>query len=114
MTADAQKLFAVLRPMLLGLSSGVIEMPELKSIAYHAADGDFFAEVLPRKQGVVLLLNLEFSECDHLDEKLKDATEQTFIINAMNTGGATYRVQSADDITRALRYVRQAHELAAS
>jgi predicted transport protein len=113
MTSAARALFEKLRPLVRSLSDGIVEMPEEKSIVYHAADGDFFLEVLPRKHRLVLLLNLDYADCDHADDRLRDAVERDFFVHAKNEGGVYYRIKTDEDVDRAMRFIRQAHEAAA-
>jgi predicted transport protein len=113
MSAQARELFDLLRPRLLALHASLIEVPETHSVVYHAADGDFFLEVLPRTNRLVLLLNLELSECEHRDANLSDTTEWKFVVNAKQDGGVAYRLHGPDDLDGAMKVVRQAHDLAA-
>lgn len=113
MTKDARALVELLRTQILAADAGIIEVPRARSVCYHAADGDFFAELLPRKRSARVLLNLEMSECEHRDDQLRDATEYKFLVNATNTGGVFYSVRGAEHIEGAMKLLLQAHALAA-
>jgi predicted transport protein len=71
---------------------------------------DFCAEVIPRKQRLTLLLNLDFADYDDPTGKSGDATEFAFIIGATESGGVLYSIDSVDDPAGALAVVRQAHQ----
>jgi uncharacterized protein with ParB-like and HNH nuclease domain/predicted transport protein len=113
MGEDIRGLFDDLRPMIVGIDPRIIEVVRENSICYYAHDGDFFLEVLPRRRRLILLLNLSLEECDYRDERLGDATDFKFIVNAEHEGGVVYRYNSAEQSDGALRLVRQAHESAA-
>jgi predicted transport protein len=104
----ARNLFDVLRPQVQGLGVDVVELPSEHTVVYRVLD--FFAEVIPRKQRLSLLLNLDFSECDDLSGKAKDATEFAFIVGSTESGGVLYSVDSNGDIPGALAMIRQAYQ----
>ena len=113
MTAESRSLFEILAPRIREVDGGIIEVAHGASVAYHAADGDFFVEVLPRKTKLMLLLNLEFGECTYRDDFVLDATEVKFFVRAEHEGGVYYRFKTAEQLDGALRLIREAHELAA-
>ncbi|MEL7483953.1 MAG: DUF1524 domain-containing protein, partial [Planctomycetota bacterium] len=106
MSAHAKKMFAAIREHILALDSDVIEMAESKSVTYHAAD--FFVEVLPRKYNVTLLLDLDFEECDAIDDRAGDASTYKFFVNATQSGGVFYTLDSETQVEGAMHLVRQA------
>ncbi len=112
MSARARVLFDAVRPHVRAIDPSIVELAETRSVSYHA--GEFFLEVLPRKNRLVLLLNLDFSECDASDEQARDATERSFLVNAKYEGGAYYRLDDEAQTESALRLIRRAHELASS
>lgn len=113
MSAEAAALFALLQPRLLALDPGVIEVPEATSVAYHAADGDFFLEVLPRTHRLVVLLNIERNECSHQDDDLLDASDRSFFANATYMAPTAYKFKSPAQLEGLMKLARQAHDLAA-
>ncbi len=113
MTDEAKALFELLRPQILALNPGIIEVPESASISYHAADSDFFLEVLPRKHRLLILLNLELNECGYRDDELSDTGDKKFFVNAANTAATAYRFKSAAQMDGLIKLARQAHEVAA-
>lgn len=112
MSAEAAALFSLLRPRLLELP-GVIEVPEAASIAYHAADGDFFLEILPRTHRLVVLLNIERTECSQQDDDLIDASDRSFFANAAYMTPTAFKFREPAQLDLLLKIARQAHDLAA-
>ena len=62
MSEDARRLFDELRVRVLQIDTNIIEIAEQKSISYHGPA--FFLEILPRKNRITLLLDLDFNEVD--------------------------------------------------
>ncbi|MGJ4881579.1 GmrSD restriction endonuclease domain-containing protein [Bradyrhizobium sp. HKCCYLRH1065] len=108
MTQHAKYLFDVLRTKLKEIDNNIIELAEDKSISYHGPD--FFLEVLPRKNRLTLLLNLEFNEVDDPLSIARDTSEFKFIVNAVYEGGVLVSVYDLDDIEKSLPIIRQARE----
>ncbi|WP_316202036.1 MULTISPECIES: DUF262 and DUF1524 domain-containing protein [unclassified Bradyrhizobium] len=108
MTQHAKYLFDVLRTKLKEIDNNIIELAEDRSISYHGPD--FFLEVLPRKNRLTLLLNLEFNEVDDPLSIARDTSEFKFIVNAVYEGGVLVSVYDLDDIEKSLPIIRQARE----
>ncbi len=106
MSARARELFDLLRPRIRALHEDIIEMPESRSVSYHGSD--FFVEVLPRKNRLTLLLNLDFADCGAIEEELADASEWKFVRNSRNDGGVVFLLNGASHIDAAMRRVEQA------
>ena len=104
----AKSLLDALRPQIQALGIDVIELPNARSVTYRVFD--FVVEIIPRRQRLSLLLNLEYSDCDDPSGKARDATEFAFIIGAMESGGVLYNLESPADIPAAINIVRQAYE----
>lgn len=104
----AKQLLEALRPQIQALGADVVELPNDRSVIYRVFD--FFVEIIPRKQRLSLLLNLDFADCEDPSGKARDATEFAFIIGATETGGALYNLESQDDMPAAINVVRQAYE----
>lgn len=113
MSEEAAALFALLRPRLLDLAPGVIEVPEATSVAYHAADGDFFVEVLPRTHRLMVLINLERNECNHQDDYVIDTSDRSYFMNAVYMAPTAYKFKDETQLEDLMKLVRQAHDLAA-
>lgn len=106
--AAAKKLLEVLRPQIQALGGDIVELPNDRSVIYRVFD--FVVEIIPRKQRLSLLLNLDFADCEDPSGKARDATEFAFIIGATEAGGVLYTLESEDDVPAAINVVRQAYE----
>lgn len=104
----ATRLLDVLRPQIQALGPDVVELPNDRSLIYRVFD--FVVEIIPRKQRLSLLLNLDFADCEDPSGKARDATEFAFIIGATESGGVIYTLESVDDVPAAINVVRQAYE----
>ena len=105
---SAKRLLDVLRPQIQALGPDVVELPNDRSVIYRVFD--FVVEIIPRKQRLSLLLNLDFADCEDPSGKARDATEFAFIIGATEAGGVLYNLDSEDDVSAAINVVRQAYE----
>lgn len=104
----AKRLLDVLRPQIQALGPDVVELPNDRSVIYRVFD--FVVEIIPRKQRLSLLLNLDFADCEDPSGNARDATEFAFIIGATEAGGVIYTLESVDDVPAAINVVRQAYE----
>lgn len=102
-----KNLFESLRPHIQALGTDVVELPHERSVVYRVFD--FFVEIIPRKQRLSLLMNLDFSECEDPTGKSRDATELAFIIGATESGGVIYSIDSMNDLPGAMHVMRQAY-----
>ncbi len=102
-----RKVFQALRPKILELGPDVVELFAEKSVVYRVFD--FFLEILPRKQYLTLLLNLDFDECDVPHDELWDTTKYSYIANATEEGGVGFGLVEIKDIPSAMHYVRLAY-----
>ena len=108
MSEEARKLFDQLRVKILGIDTDIIELAEQKSVSYHGPS--FFLEILPRKNRITLLLDLDFNEVDDPSNIARDTTEYKFLVNAVYEGGVLISVWDADDVENSLPIIRQAWE----
>jgi uncharacterized protein with ParB-like and HNH nuclease domain/predicted transport protein len=106
--AEARKLFDMLRPQVLAIGDDVVELCGAKSVTYRVYD--FFVEVLPRKRHLLLVLNLDFEECNDPTQRAFDATEYAFITNASESGGTGFSLEDGLQIASAVSVIRQAYE----
>ena len=104
----AKGLLETLRSPILALGADVVELPNDRSVIYRVFN--FFVEVIPRKQRLSLLLNLDFSDCEDPSGNARDATEFAFIIGAREVGGVLYNLESIEDVPSAINVIRQAYE----
>jgi hypothetical protein len=70
-----------------------IELAEEKSVSYHAPA--FFLEVLPRKNRITLLLDLDINEVDDPSGIAEDTSQHKFFVNAVYEGGVYVPVREA-------------------
>ena len=115
MNPGAKALFNLLRPKILGLSdllesSDLIEIPEPKSVSYHSPY--FFLEVLPRTGYLTLLLSLDYGDIDDNTDFVKDASEWKYLAHSRHDGGGIIHINSEEDVTKAIPFVRRAFTLA--
>lgn len=104
----AKKLMEALRPQIQALGVDVVELPNDRSVIYRVFD--FFIEIIPRKQRLSLLLNLDFADCEDPSGNARDATEYAFIIGATESGGVIITLEAEDGIPSAMHVIRQAYE----
>ena len=107
MTAEARALFEELRTRVRLLDSDVLEFAEASSVSYHGPS--FFMEVLPRRYGLTLLLNIDFNEIDDPSGLAEDATQWKFLVHAQHQGGVSASISDIAALDRAIPLVRQAH-----
>ncbi|SHK39524.1 hypothetical protein SAMN05444000_12747 [Shimia gijangensis] len=107
MTEKAERLFEVLKRELQSVCPDAVVIPEERSISYH--DPDFFLEVIPRKYGLGILIDLEFARSAEISEHLEDASQWTFIMYAAFSGGTYCKVEKEQEIMSILPAVRLAH-----
>jgi uncharacterized protein with ParB-like and HNH nuclease domain/predicted transport protein len=105
---ESKVLFDLLRPKILELGDDVIELCGAKSVTYRVYE--FFAEIIPKKQRLSLILNLDFDECDDPTQRAVDVTDFAFIIHASENGGVLFRVEETAHVGPAMHLIRQAFE----
>jgi predicted transport protein len=108
MSDEARRLFQKLRLKVLEIDTNIIELAEQKSISYHGPG--FFLEVLPRKNRITLLLDLDFNEVDDPLNIARDTSEYKFLVNAVYEGGVLFSILNDEDIANSLPLIRQAWE----
>jgi predicted transport protein len=101
-------LFGQLRAQIQALGQDVVELFGSKAVTYRVYD--FFVEVLPRKQRLLLLLNLDFADCKDASGLASDATDSAWISNATESGGVTFSLREQAELPVALNLIRQAYE----
>ncbi len=109
MSPDAAALFEALRAQLQAAFPDMIEAAEHKSVSYH--DPEFFLEVIPRKRGLVLVVDLDFNEVETEDGLAEDASDWTFVMYASHRGGVLINLRNLTQIDRAMAIVAQARAL---
>lgn len=112
MSSKARGLFELLQPEINKFIPEVIELAETKTVSYHAPN--FFLEVLPRKNRLVLVFPLEHSEIEDSEGVARDESEKTFFLYAKYGGGVSVRINEKADIEKAVPIIRQSLTLANS
>jgi len=110
MTPAARHSFEQLRQRIQTLDSEIFELAEQKSVSYHGPT--FFLEVIPRKNGLGLLLALDFNEVEEPPSIVRDAAQSKFIVHASYDAGVYARIKSDADIEKIFPLIRKAYELA--
>lgn len=109
MLPKARQLFELIRPRVLGLGD-VTELPEGKSVSYHAPD--FFLEVLPRTAYLTLLLSVAYNEIHNPNgHGIEDASEPRPLHNSKHEGGVITWLHNEEDIDTVMAFVEQAFRM---
>ena len=109
MTPQAGTLYGKLRPLVveLGEPEEVIELSERKhQIAYYAPD--FFLEVLPRKDRLLLRAPLGVSEVEDLGEIIRDATQYKYFAGSKHDSDIYVSLRDETQLEPAMAVVRRA------
>lgn len=106
MSQAARALFDQLSIALRGLDSRIIEVAEAKSVSYHGPA--FFVEVIPRKNRLTLIFDLEFNEVEDSSGLAADSADYQFFVNATHEGGTYIALRDASEIPGAVAVARQA------
>jgi predicted transport protein len=110
MDGDVRMLLNELRKSVSELGADVVELFGAKTATYRTLE--FFLEVIPRKNRLTLLLNLDAEECQPLPENAWDTTQNEFVIYATEDGGVGYSLRRSDNLAEAMGLVRLAYEKA--
>jgi predicted transport protein len=101
-------LFDELRRQILVLGDDIVELPGQNTVTYRVFD--FFAEIIPRRRRLTLVLNLDFEEADDPTGRATDTTERAFVVHATQQGGVLFRVEGSEHVGAAIHLIRQAYE----
>jgi len=91
---STKPLFAALRKEILSIGTDIVEIFRAKSVTYRVFD--YFVEVIPRKQHLTMLFNMDFEDCDDPSQLARDASNKGFIVNASEEGGVLLSLWSGD------------------
>jgi predicted transport protein len=110
MAPDVRALFDALQKEVVGLGTDVVELFGLKTVTYRVHD--FFLEVIPRVNRVILLLNVDPEDCEPLPDQAWDLASSGFVIHATCTedAGLGYTLKRVKDVPAAMKLVRIAYE----
>jgi predicted transport protein len=109
---STKPLFAALRGEILSIGTDVVEIFRGKSVTYRVFD--YFVEVIPRKQHLTLLFNMDFEDCEDPSQLARDASNKAFIINASEQGGVLLQIWRDADIPGAVHVAKQAYQQVAN
>ena len=114
MTVRARKLFAPLHTGITNLGDGVQAVQERKSVCYYNSDSEFFLELLPRKNNLRLLLDVDISEIEAPAWLAKDGADWKFIPNSTSNHpvGVVIDMSQSSQADSVMRVIRQAYHLA--
>ena len=65
---------------------------------------------MPRKRRLLLIVNLDFADCDDPSGIASDATEWAFITNASEEGGTLFTLETPAHINEAIHIIRQGYQ----
>lgn len=107
--SEANKdLYLVLRSRILEIGEDITELFTSKTVVYRVFD--YFLEVIPRKNHLALLLNLDFEDCELPPVEAKDVSDYAFITYATESGGVLFSLEDVLNVDDAVRLIRQAYE----
>jgi predicted transport protein len=107
MEPEVRLLFDDLRKQVVALGADVVELFGAKTATYRVFD--FFLEVIPRKNRLALLLNLDLDDVDPLPENAWDAAEKDFVVFSTQEAEVGYSLKRPADAAEAMQLVRAAY-----
>ena len=108
MDKAARKLFDALQEIVKAFDRSIIEVAAYRSVSYFSRNGEFFCEIVPRTRRILLLLEMEVSECRECDLEVIDAADYQFIQNACHDAGCFVSVVTDNDVEACEPLLRQA------
>jgi uncharacterized protein with ParB-like and HNH nuclease domain/predicted transport protein len=105
---ESRALFDAIRPHILALGEDVLELCGAKSVVYRVYD--YFLEILPRTNYILLMANLDFVDTDDPSGLARDASNYAFITNASESGDVIFSLRDASQVQAAIHVVLQAYE----
>ena len=103
-----QALFDALSQRIRELGDDVVELFSPKNVTYRVFD--FFVQILPRKQRLDIVLNLDFEEIDDPHEFCRDRSQQSYVANCSVEGGVLLRVRDLQDIDETMNFIAVAYD----
>jgi predicted transport protein len=105
---ESRVLFDAIRPHILALGEDVLELCGARSVVYRVYD--YFLEILPRTNYILLMANLDFVDTDDPSGIARDASNYAFITNASESGDVIFSLRDASQVQAAMHIVLQAYE----
>lgn len=103
-------LFRQLQQRMVKLGGDLTEIPEWKSVSYHRTR--YFAEIVPQKNRLQLLLALEFDQVEDPPKKAKELRSRVIGSQHAEDSGTLYSITDRKTMEEALPLIRQAHSAA--
>ncbi len=105
MDEGALAVFDEFRRSIMALDEAVIEVAKPKSVSYHNRNAEFICEVLPRTQRVMILFDIDASECEL---PVHDTGDWKFIPHAQYDASCFVDIHSVEDVAACDSLVHQA------
>ena len=114
MTGRARNLFDPLHKEITNLDDGIQVVQERNSVCYYTPGAEFFLELLPRKNSLMLLLDVDLSEIEAPVWLAKDGNDRKFIPNSTSSHpyGVLVEMWQSDWADSVMQIIRQAYHLA--
>ena len=114
MTRRARNMFDPLHKEITNLDDGIQAVQERNSVCYYNSGSEFFLELLPRKNSLRLLLDVEISEIEAPAWLAKDGNDWKFIPNSTSNHpvGVVVDMWQLDWADSVMQIIRQAYNLA--
>jgi predicted transport protein len=108
MDPEVRVLFDALRKQVVALGEDVVELFGPKTATYRVLD--FFLEIIPRRNRLTLLLNLDLDDYEPLPKNAWDAAQKEFVIYSTQEAEVGYSLKRLADVPEAIQLVRAAYE----
>jgi uncharacterized protein with ParB-like and HNH nuclease domain/predicted transport protein len=101
-------LFLDIQEKLMGLGDDVTELFTAKTVVYRVYD--FFLEIIPRRHGLALYINLDFEECVNPPSGTRDISDYAFVPGATERSGVVFDYSQSDQLEAAMGLIKQSYE----
>jgi hypothetical protein len=112
MSQVARSLFEELSKRLHAAFPGTVELPGSRSVSYH--DPKFYLEVIPRKNSLGLVIDLDFTESATISGIMQDTANWTFIMYSEYSGGTYCNIEDVSQLEDVMPAVELAHSMGSS
>lgn len=100
-----REIFNELSKRILNIDASVVEEPKKLYIAYKSISN--FVDIIPQKNSLILILNMEFNMIEDPNNKCRDITG----LGRWGNGDVEFRVYSLKDIDYAMFLIKQAFKI---
>ena len=112
MSEVARSLFEELSKRLHEAFPETVELPGSRSVSYY--DPKFFLEVIPRKNSLGLVIDLDFTESAGISDLMQDTENWTFIMYSEYSGGTYCNVEDLSQLKEIMPAIELAHSMGSS